>query len=471
MVSLTKTTATSSNLEPISSAEGRTDLANARRLVRLHGERLRYCHPWRRWLVWDDVRWQLDDCGMAERLAKDVADEVWKEAQECGSEAAVKWAATTASGKGIRNLLALAASEPGIPVSPDELDRDPLLLNCLNGTLDLKTGKLRPPQQTHLLTKLAPVAYQPDSTCPLWMRFLDTIFSRDPDLIPYAQRLAGSYLTGLIRDQVVTIAHGFGANGKSTFFNTLLALLGEDYAMIAPKGFITGGNEHSTEMADLRGKRLAVCAETSEQSELNEGLVKLLSGGERIRARRMYHDHSEFDASHKLVLHSNHFPRTPGTDQGIWRRLCVVPFRHCVPKELQDGELPEKLKTQLPGILRWCLAGCLEWQKTGLQPPPCVIKASEQFRAEQDTVSGFIERDCEDGQDFTIKLSDLYGGLKRYCQVNGIVEVPTQRKLTNGLKNRGYPSHTSNGTWYDGIKLNDPLPSGLRPPIQTTSAP
>lgn len=469
MVSRIKTPATTSNLEPISSPEARTDLANARRLVRLHGERLRFCHPWGRWLVWDDVRWRVDDCGMAERLAKDVADEVWKEAQECGSEAALKWASATASSKGIRSLLALAASEPGVPVCPDELDRDPLLLNCLNGTLDLKTGSLRPPQQSDLLTKVAPVAYHPDSTCPLWMRFLATTFSRNPELVPYVQRLAGSYLTGLIRDQVVTIAHGIGANGKSTFFNTLLAMLGDDYGMTTPKGFLTGGNDHSTERADLRGKRLAVCAETSEKSELDEGLVKQLSGGERIRARRCYQDHSEFDATHKLVLHSNHLPRVVGTDHGIWRRLCVVPFQHCVPKELQDGELPEKLKTELPGILRWCLEGCLEWQKNGLQPPPCVTSASEQFRAEQDTVSGFIERDCNDQDDVTIKLADLHSGLKRYCHINGIVEVPTSRKLSNELKRRGYVCRLSNGTWYEGIELNDPLPNGLRPPTNTTS--
>ena len=459
-------TSSTSNIKPISSHEGRTDLANARRLVRLHGNRLRYCHPWRRWLVWNESHWQPDESGMAERLAKDVADETWQEAQECGSEAALKWAAMTASSKGIRNLLSLASTEPGVPVSPDELDRDPLLLNCLNGTLDFKTGLLRQPQQSELLTKIAPVEYHPDSTCPLWMRFLDTTFSQNSELISYVQRLSGSYLTGLIRDQVVTIAHGLGDNGKSTFFNALLALLGDDYGMTAPKGLLTGGISHSTEMADLRGKRLVVCAETSEKSELDESLVKMLSGGERIRARRCFKDSSEFDPTHKLVMQSNHFPRVTGTDHGIWRRICVLPFLHRIPKNLKDGELPEKLTHELAGILRWCVEGCLEWLKDGLQPPHCVIKASEEYRAEQDTVSGFIECDCEDGEDHTVKLSVLHVGLKRYCQSNGIDEVPNEKKLTKELKRRGYVSRSSNGTWYNGIALKEPvLPKGLQPPL------
>ena len=232
------------------------------------------------------------------------------------------------------------------------------------------------------------------------MRFLDTTFSRNPELIPYIRRLAGSYLTGLVRDQEVTIAHGFGANGKSTLYNVLLDLLGADYGMIAPRGFITGSVSHSTEIADLRGKRLVVCAETSEQGELDEGLVKMLSGGERIRARRCYQDHSEFDASHKLVLHSNHLPKISGTDHGIWRRICVVPFRHCVPENQRDRELPEKLKSELSGVLRWCLEGCQEWLSIGLQPPVCVINATDEYRAEQDTVSGFIDRDCVDDEGF-----------------------------------------------------------------------
>ncbi len=466
---MTNPNSTDIDTTSISSPEGRTDLANARRLVRLHGDRLRYCHPWRCWYVWDAIRWRPDDCGMAERLAKDVADEVWREAQQCGSEAAMKWAATTASGRGIRNLLSLASSEPEIPVGLGDLDQNLLLLNCPNGTLDLTTGTLRPPLQADLITKLCPAEFHSDATCPQWMQFLRTTFIRNLELIPYAQRLAGSYLTGLIRDQAVTIAHGFGANGKSTFFNTLLALLGEDYGMIAPKGLLTGGISHSTELADLRGKRLVVCAETSEKSELDEGLVKLLSGGERVRARRCYQNHSEFDSTHKLVMHSNHLPGVTGTDEGIWRRLCVVPFRNCVPKHLQDGELPEKLKSELAGILRWCLKGCLEWQRIGLTPPPCVISATEQYRAEQDTVSGFIDRDCDNGEGLTIKLSELSGGLKRYCQSNGI-EVPTERKLTKELKRRGYTSRPSNGTWYDGLTLKEPAaPKGLRPPAQKTS--
>ena len=269
-------------------------------------------------------------------------------------------------------MLRLAQSELGIPIRPIDLDQNPWLLNCPNGTVDLKTGELKPHCREDLLTQLCPTNFNPDRSTYHWDRFLELVFDHRQDLLDYGHRLLGYMITGDVREQVLPIFYGVGANGKSTLINTFMKVIGNDYTMQAPSDLLMAKrhNSHPTERADLFRKRLVTCAETEQNRRLNEALVKALTGGERIRARRMREDFWEFDPTHKVILCTNHKPQVRGTDHAIWRRLRLLPFEKTFwnpddsesgPDELrQDKELMGRLLLESEGILFWAVPGCLE---------------------------------------------------------------------------------------------------------------
>jgi len=364
---------------------GRTEVANAWRLVARHGENVRWCDPWDKWLVWDGKRWAVDRQRAMDEFAKDVYRGLWveigehvKKAEGAADEPAkdlakrlaemIRFAKATGGAHGIEALLKLARSEPGIPILPDALDSDPWSLNCLNGTLDLRTTELRPHRREDLLTKLCPVAYDPKADCPLWLGFLREIMGGEEDLLRYLRRAVGMSITGMVLDHVLLFLYGTGANGKSTFLGTMQELIGPDYAIKATTDLlmVRKGEAHPTERADLHGKRFVSCVEAGEGRRLAEALVKELTGGDRVRARRMREDFWEFSPSHKIWLAANHKPVVRGTDHAIWRRIKLVPFTVTIPDHQQDRDLPNKLKGELSGILNWAVMGCTEWQAEGL---------------------------------------------------------------------------------------------------------
>jgi putative DNA primase/helicase len=245
----------------------------------------------------------------------------------------LKWALESESARRINAMLDLARSEPGIPILPDQMDSDPWLFNCVNGTLDLRTGKLREHRREDYITKVCPTRYNANAVCKAWLRFLGGVFPDDegePDteLITFNQRLLGRCLTGDVSEQILPIFWGSGANGKSTLINAILETMGDDYAMKANADLLmtSRGERHPTELAQLFGMRLVVASETHQGRRINETLVKDLTGGEPIRARRMREDFWEFKPTRKVILLTNHKPRVAGTDEGIWRRLRLLPF-------------------------------------------------------------------------------------------------------------------------------------------------
>lgn len=268
-----------------------TDTGNAERFAAQHVANVRYCHPWGKWLVWDETRWKLDDTGAVDRLAKATVRSIYEEASTCLDDALrkalVSHARSSESAARRAATLKLAQSEAGVPVLPERLDKDLWLLNCRNGTIDLRTGKLWPHCRDDFITKLAPVEYDRNARCPLWITFLKRILNGNRKLGIYLQRLLGYGLTGSTREHVLPFLYGTGANGKSTFINTVLALLGSDYAIKAPGDLLLlkRNESHPTERADLHGKRFCACVEAEEGRRLAESLVKEMTGGDRIRAR------------------------------------------------------------------------------------------------------------------------------------------------------------------------------------------
>jgi putative DNA primase/helicase len=408
-------------------AEGRTELANARRFVAQNAGRVRYVAAWSKWIVWTGQRWLLDDGCAVHSLAKGVAESLWTEIGELLPELGagparelVAFARATASAKGVEHLLTLARSEPGIPVGVDELDHDAWLLNLQNGTVDLRTGAIHAHNRADLITKIAPVAFNPDADCPQWYGFLGDILP-DAELRDFMRRLAGYWLTGSVRDHLLPVLCGTGANGKSVLLTTLLALLGPDYSCKSPAAMLlaSASDQHPTGLADLYGKRLVACIEADAGRRLNEALVKELTGGDAIRARRMREDFWQFQPTHKLVLATNHRPTVRGTDNGIWRRLKLVPFNVTIPDDAQDRQLPEKLQAELPGILNWAMSGCIEWQANGLGKADAITAATESYKAESDVLADWLAACCTRDPDAKTASGDLYKSYAAWANANG----------------------------------------------------
>ena len=283
-----------------SQSHPQTDTGLAERFADRHGENVRYCHPWKKWLVWDGRRWAPDDDGRLQQLTKATARSILEEATaETDKDRfgdLLKFAATAESAHRRKAMLLLAQSEPPIPVLPDSLDTDAWLLNVDNGTIDLRTGKLRPHDQGDLITKLCPTPYRPDAEAPRWEQFLAEVLAGSNRLVEFIQRLAGYCLTGSVRDHVLPIFHGPGSNGKSTLLNALKGTMGNDYTAEAPHDLLmrTHGEQHPTQLATLFGKRLVVAMETEANRKMAESLVKQLTGGDTVACRRMKEDWWEF---------------------------------------------------------------------------------------------------------------------------------------------------------------------------------
>ena len=307
--------------QPLSSpsAAGRTDIANGRRFARFYKNKVRYCHPWKKWLVWDGRRWKIDDDGTIKEFAKKVSDRLWQEARQADDKGAFAFAVSSASSNRVVAMLSLAQSEPGIPIQPAELDTDPFLLNCPNGTIDLRSGKLRQHDPSDYITKLCPTEYDADAPTIAWDKFLDRVFDGRQDIISFVQRYHGYCVSGDIREQACVIYYGNGSNGKSTLLQAYMNAIGDDYTLTAPPGLLKEKkyDAHPTERVGLFGKRFVADVESGEGSQLNETLLKQLTGGEDISARRCKEDFWIFSATHKLVLCTNHKPRIKGTDHAI----------------------------------------------------------------------------------------------------------------------------------------------------------
>lgn len=435
-----------------------TDLANAYRLVARHGERMLYVEGigWHTW----GPPWRLDDLGarrLAHTLGRIVADEAdglaaWvakapdlKEQgrREAIQEARRRWAKSCESGA--RITAALVEAQPLLRAKAEDMDADPDVIGLANGVLDLRGFDFRPYTHTDRITKQARVSFDPDATCPRWEAFVAQIMDGDGELVEFLQVLSGYILTGHRGEHVLPVFHGSGANGKSTFMGALQHMLG-DYAGTAAPGLLIQrhGAEHPTGLAALHGKRLVVASETGEGGTLAEAQVKQLTGGDRIAARRMRQDFFEFDPTHQIVLATNHKPRVTGTDEGIWRRLRLVPFAVTVPEKDRDPGLPAKLATEAPGILNWCLAGLRAYRAGGLPHPEAIRAATLEYRSASDQVGEFLDECTMPVPGHRLRVSDLYTAYSQWSRDSG-EHAMSKRTFGQRLGERGFRSSRGNG--------------------------
>lgn len=453
-----------------------TDLGNAERFVARHGGDVRYCYPWGKWLTWTGTRWERDDSGRVYRLAKEAVRGIYAEAaaaEDEGRRRAIAKHATSSEAKNrIEAMLELAKSD--VPVSPDDLDADPWLLNAENGTMDLRTGELGPHRRGDLLTKMAGAKYHLEAKAPAWETFLKRVLPGQ-ELRRFVQRGAGYSATGDTSEQCLFLSHGGGNNGKSTFQEALGEVLG-DYAMRAPTEMLmakrSGGVPN--DVARLKGQRFVTASETEEGRRLAESLVKDLTGQDTITARFMRAEFFDFKPTHKLWLATNHKPEIRGTDNAIWRRIRLIPWSVVVPPAERDRKLPEKLRTEAAGILAWVVRGCLEWRRGGLGEPEEVRNATASYRAEQDVLATFMEERCVVTPNASAPATPLYQAYKSWCEESG-EKVETQKKFGMRLAERGFEREKSGVYYWLGLGLlhdggDDLGPSGPSGPKNDISS-
>lgn len=418
------------------------DLGNARRLVELHGNDLRYDATADRWRVWDGQRWALDVDGEASRRAKDTAGALLADAGQLEGDdrqKVGKHALRSMNTGPLRAMLELARTEPGIGVVAEQLDRDPWTLNVENGLLDLRTGALRDHDPGALVTKLADVTWRPDATCPTWDRFLERVLP-DPDVRDFVRRLSGYMLTGRTTEQVLPVAIGSGSNGKSVFARTLQDLLG-DYAVAAPNEVLVarrnGEGPPPNALARLRGARLAVAAETEDGARMNVSIVKQLTGDDRISARELYGRHFDYTPTAKFLLSTNHRPVVADTTESIWRRLLLLPFDVTIPASQRDLELGARISRERDGVLAWAVRGCLEWQQSGLRVPDAVRAATSDYRSSSDSLGQFLDEATTSSALAWVTSAALFSAWTKWANDQG--ERPgAQNAFSRRLTERGY---------------------------------
>jgi putative DNA primase/helicase len=403
-----------SKYDPGSQEFAPSDLGNAERLTFHHGADLRFCKELG-WVVWDGKRWGQDKTDEVYRRAKETVRSIYHEAgqetlDENKRKDLARFAMKCEQRNRIVNMVDLAQKEADVIVRPEEFDTDPYLLNCENGTIDLRSGELKAHDPMHLITKLVPVEFDPDAKCPRWKRFLREILGGDRKLIRFIQKSLGYSLTGDTCEQCWFFLHGTGANGKSTLINTILHVMG-DYALQAsPDTFLaTKGGGPRNDLARFLGARLIAAGEPDNSKRLDDGLIKRFTGQDPITCRFLYREEFTYQPAGKLFFSANHKPRVDDASPGFWRRLHSIPFNVAIFEAEQDKTLIEKLKKDAPGILAWLVRGCLAWQRKALKPPQEVAEATKEYQIDSDPLAAFFEdSDLCFGEGYRIEKRELY---------------------------------------------------------------
>jgi putative DNA primase/helicase len=443
------------------------DMGNAERIYDAYGGFIRYSYTDKRWLYYDTRKWCMDTTGEIERAAEqaikalDADEPMYARAAELDDEggdgegkklykAYLAHKKYSRSNRGKKAMLDELRHK--IPISPMQTDIDGMLLNTPTGILDLREGALRPHDPEAYITKIAHVEYDPTATCPTWERFLGEIFGGDTDLINYVQRAVGYSMTASTVEQCVFFLHGSGSNGKSTFLSIIREMMGDYTVNIQPETIMVKNSPGgaNSDIARLKSARLVTTVEPNEGARLNEGLLKQLSGEDPVTARRLYGDEFEFIPQFKLWMATNHRPLIRGTDDGIWRRIKMIPFTVQIPDEKKDKLLAGKLRRELPGIFNWAIDGCQKYQESGLQEPRSVRGSTMEYRKDMDAIQQFINECCE--QSGECPAVSLYSAYSDWAKRNHQYEM-NNNVFGRKMSERYVKQKTRNGAVYIGIKL------------------
>jgi putative DNA primase/helicase len=439
------------------------DNGNAKMFVDRYSEILRYIHaPVESWFIWDGNRWAPDVVEGANHLARELSDELIADSVKAPGrrdETKLHRGIKIGDRHKISSMLWLARSDPRIVIKREQIDVDNFLLGARNGVIDLRTGQRRDGRKGDFITKSCGCNFDSAATAPRWTAFLKEIFNEQDDLIQYIQRLVGYSLTGDTREQCLPFLYGSGANGKSTFVETLMELFG-DYATTASQNILClnrYAREPLDEIASLEGARFVSFAETGD-SHMAEVRIKQLTGGDTVTGKAHYKKAASYRPKFKLWIFGNSRPSIYGVDYAMWRRIKLIPFNVQFPIEEQDSTLKEKLLAQLSGILNWAIEGALAWQADGkLVPPKCVIEATEEYRNDQDILRDFIAEKIKKAKGQQLAHKDLYRPYKAWNAEQGSDKTFSNKRLAKMFRDGGHKDCKAGGaanvlSWW-GISL------------------
>jgi putative DNA primase/helicase len=408
-------------------------IGNAERFVSHHGKDTNYCFEIEQWYIWSGGRWSLKEKASLEHMVKQSARSIEEEKTRALNDRSAnvhevereykKHIKYSCGSRGLDEVLKISRSEPGMHVRLEQIDADPHMFNCQNGTIDLRTGKLKQHSRNDLISMISPASLLPGARCERWQQFMMQVFDGDSEMISFVQRAMGYTLCGLTSEQCLFFMHGPGANGKSVLASVMLHVLG-DYGQRAPAELVSkpdkiAAGRATPDIYRLRGARGVVTSELQERQKFNEAQLKDMTGGDRLVARGIYKEPVEFDPTHKLWLNGNHKPEISGLDHGIWRRLVIIPMEVIINDRDRDPELLCKLKSEANGILGWMVQGFLDWQENGLCKPDRVLNATSQLRQESDVVGRFLNECCELAAGLTVSKAKLYNHFEQWCKDNG----------------------------------------------------
>ncbi|MDR2094472.1 MAG: DUF5906 domain-containing protein [Treponema sp.] len=435
-----------------------TDATNAQRLFREHGKDIRYNAAWKKWLVWNGSHWETDEGALIHerglQTVRNIYDEVlktddWRERMEIEN-----YAKLSESMRRRKAFVEAASVIKVLNITSDDLDPNPWLLNVRNGTIDVMTGEFREHRQEDMITKIAHVDYNGQTDCPLWKQFIREIMDYKADVITFVQTVAGWALTGDISEQTMFILFGSGANGKSTFLNTIMYLLG-DYAIATPtETFMRkNGDQYTNDIARLRGTRFVTTTEAEQGRRLSEPLIKKITGNDQMTARFLYGEFFNFTPTFKIFMATNHKPVIKGTDHGIWRRIKLIPFTTRIPEEKQDKHLEMKLREEASGILNWLLEGTMRWRREGLRTPAVILSATDEYRGEMDVIGNFLKERCVQKPEVSIRIRELFKAYQEWCDENN-EHACSERFFSLRLKEMGYErTRTADARYWCGLGL------------------
>lgn len=404
------------------------------------------------WHVWDGTRWAADEKDTATTAVLDVLRDALGESLDDRELRADVRKCETANG--IAGVLSIASALPALRAGTDELDADPYLFNCANGTLDLRTRELRPHDPADRITRVCRGAYDPDADSTAWTGFLSAIL---PDVAErdYLQRVIGQSVFGEVREHLFPVLTGTGANGKGTAYGAVTHAMGDYAIVIDPSLLMTrergaGGPE----MMQLFGARLVIGSETEEGKQLDAAMMKRLTGGDQITARNLYQPPVTWEPSHQLVYVTNHKPKVKGNDPAVWRRVRVVPFDVVVPEDQRDPELPERLKLAADAVLTWAVAGWFAYEdQGGMGEPDAVLRATDAYQTESDAVKRFTLEHCLTGPHFHARSRDLHTAWTRWAESDGADRL-NEKDFGAELDRLGFPGRRrKQGIVREGIGL------------------
>ncbi|MFB7114085.1 phage/plasmid primase, P4 family [Streptomyces sp. NPDC056291] len=404
-------------------------------------------------LVWDGTVWAPGNDEVRTALLQMGAELI-----ASGDDGARKLALKALTNRAIEDVIKVLPSVPGVPASAGDFDADPELLSVKNGTVNLRTGALRPHSPADMITRRLDVAYRPEAEAPRWEQFLSEVFPVHPEMPAFMRRLVGYGVTGSTAEQIFVFMHGQGANGKSVFLDALIHVFRGVTKSTEISTFETkvSVGQASPELAALRGARLVTASETERYSRLAEALVKQLTGGDPVTCRPLYGHPFTYVPQFLLMIAGNYKPAILSQDTGIWRRVKLVPFEATFRGAKADRSLPAKLRDEAEGILNWAVRGAVEWHTSGLQEPASVQSATQDYRESEDRLSEYIETRCVRESGARVAPMAIRRDYKEWADDAGLSrkEVLSGWALSVELEARHFTKDKRGGKWgFNGLRL------------------